>query len=142
MRASLGTGYATPLRSVDNVNADPINNQWNTSYAACFNYLKKMAPLQAEIVERRLSIFVIYANSILSAHEAALKSRNTKNSRLWGQRFTIENVLDMLGSDDHMPAIEADCGEALRNERPGRDNRYTRAVHGYARISLRTVYTS
>jgi len=84
LRASLGAGYAASLHSIDNVDADPINNQWNDSYAACFNYLKKMAPLQAEIVERRLSIFVIYANSILSAPEAALESRNTKNSRLWG----------------------------------------------------------
>jgi hypothetical protein len=27
---------------------------------------------------------------------ALLESRNSKNSRLWGQPFTIENMLDML----------------------------------------------
>jgi hypothetical protein len=51
---------------------------------------------RAAIIEQRLSMFAIYANSILSAHEAALESRNSKNSRLWGQPFTIENMLDML----------------------------------------------
>jgi hypothetical protein len=43
-------------------------------------------------------MFAIYANSILSAHEAALGSHNAKTSRLWGQPFTIENMLDMLES--------------------------------------------
>src|ERR1700731_4627193 len=52
--------------------------------------------LRAAIIEQRLSMFAIYANSILSAHEAALESNNTRNNRLWGQPFTIENMLDML----------------------------------------------
>ena len=73
-----------------------LNNRWNSGYVACFNYLKKMLPLPAEIIEQRLWMFAIYANSILSAHEAALESHNTKGSRLWGQPFTIENMLDML----------------------------------------------
>jgi AcrR family transcriptional regulator len=73
-----------------------LNNQWNSGYVTCFNYLKQMLPLPAPIIEQRLSMFAIYANSILSAHEAALESRNTKNSRLWGQPFAIENMLDML----------------------------------------------
>jgi hypothetical protein len=55
-----------------------------------------MLPLPPDIIEQRLSMFAIYANSILSAHEAAAESRNTRNSRLWGQPFTIENMLDML----------------------------------------------
>lgn len=41
-------------------------------------------------------MFAIYANSILSAHEAALESHNTKNSRLWGHPSTIENMIDTL----------------------------------------------
>jgi AcrR family transcriptional regulator len=73
-----------------------LNNRWNSGYVACFNYLKLMLPLPAAIIEQRLSMFTIYANSILSAHEAALESHNTRNSRLWGQPFTIENMLDML----------------------------------------------
>ena len=73
-----------------------LNNRWNSGYVACFNYLKRMLPLPAAIIEQRLSMFAIYANSILSAHEAALEARNSKNSRLWGQPFTIENMLDML----------------------------------------------
>jgi AcrR family transcriptional regulator len=73
-----------------------LNNRWNSGYVDCFNYLKRMLPLPATIIEQRLSMFAIYANSILSTHEAALESRNTKNSRLWGQPFTIENMLDML----------------------------------------------
>ncbi len=73
-----------------------LNNRWNSGYVACFNYLKQMLPLPATIIEQRLSMFAIYANSILSAHEAALESHNTKSSRLWGQPFTIENMLDML----------------------------------------------
>jgi AcrR family transcriptional regulator len=75
---------------------DALNNRWNASYVACFDYLKLMLPLPPKIIEQRLSMFVIYANSILSAHEAALESQNTKTSRLWGQPFTIENMLDML----------------------------------------------
>ena len=73
-----------------------LNSRWNSGYVTCFNYLKQMLPLPAAIIEQRLSMFAIYANSILSAHEAALESRNTKNSRLWGRPFAIENMLDML----------------------------------------------
>jgi AcrR family transcriptional regulator len=73
-----------------------LNDRWNSGYVTCFNYLKRMLPLPAAIVEQRLSMFTIYANSILSAHEAALESHNTKSSRLWGQPFTIENMLDTL----------------------------------------------
>jgi AcrR family transcriptional regulator len=75
---------------------DALNSKWNASYVACFNHLRKMLALPAAVVEQRLSIFSIYANAILSAHEAALETRNTKTSRLWGQSFTIENILDML----------------------------------------------
>src|SRR5271170_2757139 len=75
---------------------EALNHRWNASYVTCFDYLKQMLPLPPTIIEQRLSMFVIYANSILSAHEAALESRNTKSSRLWGQPFTIENMLDML----------------------------------------------
>jgi AcrR family transcriptional regulator len=73
-----------------------LNNQWNSGYIACFNHLKQMLPLPPAIIEQRLSMFAIYANSILSAHEAALESRNTRTSRLWGQPFTIENMIDTL----------------------------------------------
>ncbi|MGN1285734.1 MAG: hypothetical protein ACI4XG_04020 [Bradyrhizobium sp.] len=75
---------------------EALNGRWNASYVACFNYLKTMLRLPAPIVEQRLSIFAIYANAILSAHEAAVESRNTKSSRLWGQPFTIDNILDTL----------------------------------------------
>jgi AcrR family transcriptional regulator len=73
-----------------------LNNQWNSGYIACFNHLKQMLPLPSAIIEQRLSMFAIYANSILSAHEAALESRNTRTSRLWSQPFTIENMIDTL----------------------------------------------
>jgi AcrR family transcriptional regulator len=73
-----------------------LNNQWNSGYVACFNYLKQMLPLPPAVIEQRLSMFAIYANSILSAHEAALESRSSRNSRLWGQPFTIENMIDTL----------------------------------------------
>jgi hypothetical protein len=73
-----------------------LNNRWNSGYVECFNHLKRMLPLPAAIVEQRLSILTIYANAVLSAHEAALESRSTKSSRLWGQPFTTENILDML----------------------------------------------
>jgi Helix-turn-helix domain len=33
---------------------------------------------------------------VLSAHVAALEARGTKNSRLWGQPFTVDNILDTL----------------------------------------------
>jgi AcrR family transcriptional regulator len=76
---------------------DALNNRWNAGYVECFNHLKRLLlPLPAAIVEQRLSILAIYSNAVLSAHEAALESRNTRNSRLWGQPFTIENILDML----------------------------------------------
>ena len=73
-----------------------LNHRWNSGYVDCFEYLKKMLPLPAAIVEQRLSIFMIYANAILSAHEAALEKRHARSSRLWGQPFTIENMLNTL----------------------------------------------
>lgn len=73
-----------------------LNHRWNSCYVECFEYLKRMLPLPAGIVEQRLSIFMIYANAILSAHEAAQEARLARSSRLWGQPFTIENILDTL----------------------------------------------
>lgn len=73
-----------------------LNHRWNSGYVECFDYLKRMLPLPAAIVEQRLSIFMIYANAVLSAHEAAQEAHSAKNSRLWGQPFTIENILDTL----------------------------------------------
>src|SRR5581483_5132538 len=73
-----------------------LNNRWNSGYVACFNHLRRMLPLPAPIIEQRLSMLAIYANSILSAHEAALESRNRRSSRLWGQPFAIDNMLDTL----------------------------------------------
>jgi len=75
---------------------EALGNRWNAGYVECFNHLKRMLPLPAAIVEQRLSIMAIYANAVLSANEAARESRNTKGSRLWGQPFTVENILDML----------------------------------------------
>src|SRR6478672_2764727 len=47
-----------------------LNNRWNSGYVDCFKRLKQMLPLPAAVIEQRLSMFTIYANSILSAHEA------------------------------------------------------------------------
>jgi len=44
----------------------------------------------------RLSLLSIYSNAILSAREAAQEARKGSKSRLWDQRFTIENILDPL----------------------------------------------
>jgi hypothetical protein len=95
-----------------------LNNRWNTGYVACFNHLKTMLPLPAAVIEQRLSIFSIYANSILSAHEAALETRNTKSSRLWGQRFTIENILDTLEAAITCPVSEATRAKLRETEAP------------------------
>jgi AcrR family transcriptional regulator len=85
---------------------DALANRWNSGYVECFNHLKRMLPLPAPIIEQRLSMLSIYANAVLSAHEAALESRNT-SSRLWGQPFTIENILDMLEAAITCPPSEA-----------------------------------
>jgi AcrR family transcriptional regulator len=71
-----------------------LSNKWNAGYIACFEYLKQMIPFPPALVEQRLSIFSISANAILSAREAALESRDSKQSRLWGQYFTLSNILD------------------------------------------------
>jgi AcrR family transcriptional regulator len=73
-----------------------LNNRWNAGYVACFAHLKRMLPLPVAVIEQRLSIFSIYANAILSAREAALETSRNSKSRLWDQRFTIENILDTL----------------------------------------------
>src|ERR1700739_2518978 len=86
---------------------EALDNRWNAGYVECFNHLRRMLPLPAAIVEQRLSILTIYANAVLSAHEAALESRNTKSSRLWGQPFTIENILDMLEAAITCPPSQA-----------------------------------
>jgi AcrR family transcriptional regulator len=92
---------------------DALNNRWNASYVECFNHLKRMLPLPAAIVEQRLPILTIYANAVLSAHEAALESRNTRSSRLWGQSFTIENILDMLEAAISCPPSQATLRTAM-----------------------------
>src|ERR1700726_603928 len=103
---------------------DALNNRWNASYVECFNHLKRMLPLPAAIVEQRLPILTIYANAVLSAHEAASESRNTKSSRLWGQPFTIENIVDMLEAAITCPPSQATLRTAmaemstLRQQRP------------------------
>jgi hypothetical protein len=97
-----------------------LNNRWNSGYVACFNHLKQMLPLPAAIIEQRLSMFAIYANSILSAHEAALESRNTKSSRLWGHPSTIENMIDTLEAAITCPPSKstlAKLREAVEGER-------------------------
>jgi AcrR family transcriptional regulator len=86
---------------------DALASRWNSGYVECFNCLKRMLPLPAPIIEQRLSMLSIYANAVLSAHEAALESRNTSSSRLWGQPFTIENILDMLEAAITCPPSEA-----------------------------------
>jgi hypothetical protein len=86
---------------------DALNSRWNASYVECFDHLKKMLSLPAAIVEQRLSILAIYANAVLSAHEAALESRNARSSRLWGQPFTIENILDTLEAAITCPPSQA-----------------------------------
>jgi AcrR family transcriptional regulator len=86
---------------------DALSNRWNAGYVECVNHLKRMLPGPAAIVEQRLSILAIYSNAVLSAHEAALESRNTRSSRLWGQPFTIENILDMLEAAITCPPSQA-----------------------------------
>jgi AcrR family transcriptional regulator len=95
-----------------------LNNRWNSGYVQCFQFLKKMLPLPAAVVEQRLSIFMIYANAILSAHEAALESRNTRNSRLWGQPFTIENILDTLEATLTCPLSDQTLAKLREAEGP------------------------
>src|SRR5271168_916263 len=97
-----------------------LNNRWNSGYVACFNHLKQMLPLPAAIIEQRLSMFVIYANSILSAHEAALESRNTGSSRLWGQPFTIENMFDTLEATLTCPLSKQTLAKLQEVTDPGR----------------------
>jgi hypothetical protein len=74
--------FASQLQASDpKALREALNNRWNAGYIECFNHLKRMLPLPAAIAEQRLSILAIYANAVLSAHEAALESRNTKSSR-------------------------------------------------------------
>lgn len=73
-----------------------LSHRWNAGYVACFAHLKRLIPQPGELVEQRLTLFAIYANAILSAREEAIEKRKSKQSRLWDQRFTIENILDTL----------------------------------------------
>jgi AcrR family transcriptional regulator len=84
-----------------------LNGRWNAGYVECLNHLRRMLQLPAPILEQRLSILAIYANAILSAHEAAIELRNTTSSRLWGQPFTIENILDTLEATLTCPASQS-----------------------------------
>jgi AcrR family transcriptional regulator len=93
-----------------------LNNRWNSGYVACFNHLKQMLPLPEAIIEQRLSMLTIYANAILSAHEAALESRNTKSSRLWDHPATIANMLDTLEAAITCPPSKATLAK-LRERR-------------------------
>lgn len=73
-----------------------LNGKWNAGYVACFDHLKRMIPLPAELVEQRLTLFAIYANAVLSAREQALEKLRSKSNRLWDKQYTIENILDTL----------------------------------------------
>lgn len=73
-----------------------LNHRWNAGYITCFEYLKRMIPLPAELVDQRLTLFAIYANAILSAREEAMEKSKSKKNRLWDQDYTIENILDTL----------------------------------------------
>lgn len=74
-----------------------LDNRWNAGFVACFTHLKRLLPLPPALVEQRLSLFSIYSNAILSAREAALEMRKSSvHSRLWDQRFTLDNILDTL----------------------------------------------
>ena len=92
---------------------DALNNRWNAGYVECVNHLKRMLPGPAAIVEQRLSMLAIYSNAVLSAHEAARESRNTRSSRLWSQPFTIENILDMLEAAITCPPSQATLRTAM-----------------------------
>lgn len=102
---------------------DALNNRWNAGYVECFNHLKRMLPLPAAIVEQRLPILTIYANAVLSAHEAALESRNAKSSRLWGQPFAIDNILDMLEAAITCPPSQATLQTAMTEMSASRQQR-------------------
>jgi AcrR family transcriptional regulator len=106
---------------------DALNNRWNASYVECFHHLKRMLPQPAAIVEQRLSILAIYANAVLSAHEAALESRNTRSSRLWGEPFTIENILDMLEAAITCPPPQATSRAAMAKMSVSQQDRPMRA---------------
>lgn len=72
-----------------------LNHRWNAEYVRCFEHLKKMLPLPAELVDQRLALFSIFANATLSAREEALEKPRSKKSRLWDREFTIDNILDV-----------------------------------------------
>lgn len=99
---------------------DALNNRWNAGYVECVNYLKRMLPGPAAIVEQRLSMLAIYSNAVLSAHEAALETRNTRSSRLWSQPFTIENILDMLEAAITCPPSQATLQTAAAASSPSK----------------------
>ena len=99
---------------------DALNNRWNAGYVECVNYLKRMLPGPAAIVEQRLSMLAIYSNAVLSAHEAALETRNTRSSRLWSQPFTIENILDMLEAAITCPPSQATLQTAMAASSPSK----------------------
>jgi AcrR family transcriptional regulator len=72
-----------------------LNHRWNAEFVRCFDLLKKMLPLPAELVDQRLTLFAIFANAALSAREEALEKPKSKKSRLWDRDYTIDNILDV-----------------------------------------------
>lgn len=72
-----------------------LNDRWNAEYVRCFEQLKKMLPLPAELIDQRLALFSIFANAMLSAREEAMEKPRSKKSRLWDRDFTIDNILDV-----------------------------------------------
>ncbi|MGV2981506.1 helix-turn-helix domain-containing protein [Camelimonas sp. ID_303_24] len=76
--------------------ARALDNRWNSAHVACFDQLKKMIKVASELLYQRLFLLNIYANTAMSARDAALEDSETAQDRLWGQRFTLENILDSL----------------------------------------------
>lgn len=92
-----------------------LEDRWNEGYVRCLAHLRRMVTwVPPKLLEQRLSLLGIYSNAVLSARDAALEHASPAPHRLWGQPYTLDNLIDSLEA----VVTSSPSGAALGKLRP------------------------
>lgn len=105
-------GYIRLVANVQMTNREVLRsalaNRWNAGYVRCLAHLTRLAvDVPAKLLEQRLTLLGIYSNAVLSARDAALETEADTPHRLWGQDYTVHNIIDTIEAVVTCPPSEA-----------------------------------
>ncbi|MDB5511118.1 MAG: putative DNA-binding transcriptional regulator [Enterovirga sp.] len=94
-------GYIRLVANVQMTNRELLRSaladRWNEGYVRCLAHLRRIVTsVPAMLLEQRLSLLGMYSNAALSARDAALQLQPGEPHRLWGQPYTVDNMIDTL----------------------------------------------